>query len=89
MGNLGGSFRGVRFTRRKSTFDEFDALPRPIRDALNYAVTDWSAAWCLAQLRKGAGISSIIAAIERGNDKVLTVTNETREAETLLSDLGL
>lgn len=48
-------------------WEAFDRLPKRIKDYLNFEAMygNWSAAWCLKQLKAGKSETSIIKAIKR------------------------
>ena len=57
-----GSGRSYRTSLRDD--EAFNQLPRELRDALNNAMFDWSAAWVWQRWRKGMGVQQLILSIQ-------------------------
>lgn len=91
MSNIGKIVPGFRRGQTTTTpsMVAFDSLPRPIRDALNEAVTVWSPHSCLQQLRKGASVHAIVAWIKAADRAWEARVRKERDDDNLMIDLGL
>lgn len=72
------------------SFDMFDMLPRPIRDALNYSAFNYAGRSSYEFYFKGrASAEAIAEMIIRGDKRRVEKQYVKREAESLLKELGL
>lgn len=72
----------------RSTFEEFDALPREVRDAINYSTVKWATRGLHRHL-KSLGVMGLVEAIKRADQKVIVMLEEQREADDFLKGVGL
>lgn len=80
---------GFRVARQRSTREDFDTLPRVLRDAYNNADQRWDVLWAVRNLEKGIPAEALAAHIVKCDAQARANLWEQREAQTALADLGL
>ena len=76
------------FRREGSSWDQFDSFPREIRDAMNYALIQYSTK-SIARLLRRLPVAIVIERINSRDAEAMEVFAEEREANELLASIGL
>lgn len=80
---------GARDMRKaRSSWEEFDSLPREIRDAINYGIIKYSTRPMKALIAQ-RGVAAIIKAMAEKDAQHVAQVWEEREANDFLKELGL
>jgi hypothetical protein len=91
-------YSDLKYRKQRARFDwdQFDALPREVRDVLNYAAFSYTTSALYNSMCKGTPVARLVKEVAEADQKFLervqarrAAEDERRKAEAFLRECGL